>query len=112
MRRLLEHQKFKAAAGLLHEREQLRAAQWQRPDERVAALAGDDYEPELEVDLFSLAHRVSGRRRARQAPAEVLLPPEQMPVEGADRSAARSAVGNRGVRLRGVCSPTCRTAAG
>ena len=27
-------QKFKAAAGLLHEREQLRAAQWQRPDER------------------------------------------------------------------------------
>src|SRR4051812_25570957 len=27
VRRLLEHQKFKAAAGLLHEREQLRAAQ-------------------------------------------------------------------------------------
>src|SRR5262249_38720951 len=54
VRRLLEHQKFKAAAGLLHEREQLRAAQWLRPDERVAAIAGDDYEPELEVDLFSL----------------------------------------------------------
>src|SRR5213076_2181775 len=53
VRRLLEHQKFKAAAGLLHEREQLRAAQWLRPDERVAAMAGDDYEPELEVDLFS-----------------------------------------------------------
>src|SRR5581483_1379442 len=41
VRRLLEH-------------EQLRAAQWQRPDERVAEIAGDDYEPELEVDLFSL----------------------------------------------------------
>src|ERR1700738_3513365 len=40
VRRLLEHQKFKAAAGLLHEREQLRAAQWQRPDERGATLAG------------------------------------------------------------------------
>src|SRR6266853_84253 len=40
VRRLLEHQKFKAAAGLLHEREQLRAAQWLRPDEVVAALAG------------------------------------------------------------------------
>src|SRR6266850_2934973 len=53
VRRLLEHQKFKAAAELLHEREQLRSAQWQRPDERVAALAGDEYEPELEVDLFS-----------------------------------------------------------
>src|SRR5205809_6606265 len=36
VRRLLEHQKFKAAAGLLHEREQLRQAQWQRPDEVVA----------------------------------------------------------------------------
>src|ERR671937_1921644 len=54
VRRLLEHQKFKAAAGLLHEREQLRAAQWQRPDERVAAIAGDEYEPEIEVDLFTL----------------------------------------------------------
>src|SRR5881409_2049161 len=47
VRRLLEHQKFKAAAGLLHEREQLRAAQWLRPDERVAAIVGDDYEPEI-----------------------------------------------------------------
>ena len=54
VRRLIEHQRFKAAAGLLHEREQVRAAQWQRPDERVAEIAGDDYEPELEVDLFSL----------------------------------------------------------
>src|SRR5437868_14761554 len=54
VRRLLEHQKFKAAAGLLHEREQVRSAQWQRPDERVAAIAGEDYEPELEVDLFTL----------------------------------------------------------
>src|ERR1041385_1532025 len=31
VRRLLDHQKFKAAAGLLHEKEQLRSAQWQRP---------------------------------------------------------------------------------
>src|SRR5262245_52319007 len=34
VRRLLEHEKFKAAGALLHEREQLRAAQWLRPDER------------------------------------------------------------------------------
>src|SRR5215211_1550003 len=54
VRRLLEHEKFKAAAGLLHEREQLRAAQWSRPDARVAEIAGDEYEPELEVDLFTL----------------------------------------------------------
>src|SRR5436190_24106230 len=44
VRRLLEHQKYKAAAGLLHEREQLRGAQWLRPDESGAALAGERYE--------------------------------------------------------------------
>jgi segregation and condensation protein A len=81
VRRLLEHQKFKAAAGLLHEREQLRAAQWLRPDERVAALAGDDYEPELEVDLFSLLTAFQQVvQRAKQRP-KVLLPPEQIPLE-------------------------------
>jgi segregation and condensation protein A len=81
VRRLLEHQKFKAAAGLLHEREQVRAAQWQRPDERVAAIAGDDYEPELEVDLFSLLTAFqSVVQRFKQRP-KVLLPPEQIPVE-------------------------------
>src|SRR5918994_5988851 len=54
VRRLLEHQKYKAAAELLHDRETLRSAQFIRPDERVAAAAGEDYGPELEVDLFSL----------------------------------------------------------
>ena len=81
VRRLLEHQRFKAAAGLLHEREQLRSAQWQRPDERVAAIAGDEYEPELEVDLFSLLTAFQQVvERAKQRP-KVLLPPEQLPVE-------------------------------
>ena len=81
VRRLLEHQKFKAAAGLLHEREQLRAAQWQRPDGRVAEIAGEDYEPELEVDLFSLLNAFQAVvERAKMRP-KVLLPPEQMPVE-------------------------------
>jgi segregation and condensation protein A len=81
VRRLLEHQKFKAAAGLLHEREQLRSAQWLRPDERVAAIAGDEYEPELEVDLFSLLTAFQKVvERAKQRP-RVVLPPEQIPVE-------------------------------
>lgn len=81
VRRLLEHQKFKAAAGLLHEREQLRSAQWLRPDARVAAIAGDAYEPELEVDLFSLLSAFQAVvERAKQRPT-VLLPPEQIPVE-------------------------------
>src|SRR5256885_16381550 len=79
VRRLLEHQKFKAAAGLLHEREQLRAAQWLRPDERVAAIDGDDYEPEIEVDLFSLLTAFQPVVQRAELPAKVLLPPEQNP---------------------------------
>jgi segregation and condensation protein A len=81
VRRLLEHQRYKAAAELLHEREQVRAAQWQRPDERVAHLAGEDVEPEIEVDLFSLLsafQTVVARAKLRP---KVLLPAEQIPIE-------------------------------
>jgi segregation and condensation protein A len=81
VRRLLEHQKFKAAAGLLHEREQLRSAQWARPDGRVAALAGDDYEPELEVDLFSLISAFQAVVQRAKLRPKVLLPPEQISIE-------------------------------
>jgi segregation and condensation protein A len=81
VRRLLEHQKFKAAAGLLHEREQLRAAQWLRPDGRVAELAGEDYEPELEVDLFSLMNAFQAVVDRLKLRPKVLLPPEEIPVE-------------------------------
>jgi len=81
VRRLLEHQKFKAAAELLHEREQLRAAQWLRPDGRVAELAGDDYEPELEVDLFSLMNAFQAVVDRLKLRPKVLLPPEEIPVE-------------------------------
>ena len=81
VRRLLEHQKFKAAAGLLHEREQLRAAQWLRPDERVAAIAGDGYEPELEVDLFSLLSAFQAVVRRAALRPTCVLPPEQISVE-------------------------------
>ena len=82
VRRLLEHQKFKAAAELLHEREQLRAAQWQRPDERVA----DDRRRRLRAGARGRSlqpdERVPGGRRSalKQRP-KVLLPPEQIPVE-------------------------------
>src|SRR6187399_2959865 len=60
VRRLLEHQKYRAAAELLHDRETLRSAQYMRPDERVADAAGDEYEPELEVDLFGLLSAFRG----------------------------------------------------
>ena len=81
IRRLLEHQKFKAAAGLLHERAEIRAAQWLRPDGRVAALAGDEHEPELEVDLFSLLSAFQAViERARHRPS-VPLPADQIALD-------------------------------
>ncbi len=81
VRRLLEHERFKAAAELLHDRETLRGAQWTRPDARVEAMAGDDYEPELEVDLFSLLSAFKlVLERARERPP-VPLPPEEIPIE-------------------------------
>lgn len=81
VRRLLEHQKFKAAAEMLHDRETLRGAQWARPDSRIEAIAGDDYEPEIEVDLFSLLSAFRQvLERARERPP-VALPPEQVPIE-------------------------------
>jgi segregation and condensation protein A len=81
VRRLLDHEQFKAAAGLLHEREQVRSAQWLRPDERVAALAGDDAEPELDVDLFTLLSAFQAVvQRAKQRP-RMLLPAEELPIE-------------------------------
>src|SRR5215210_798040 len=81
MRRLLEHQKFKAAAELLHERETLRSAQWTRPDGPIAVIAGEAPEPEIEVDLFSL---IAAFRtvvdRAKHRP-KLYLPGEQIPIE-------------------------------
>jgi segregation and condensation protein A len=79
--RLLEYQKFKAAASLLHEREEWRSAQWQRPDQRVADIAGEEYEIEVEVDLFSLMAAFKAvLDRARQRP-KVEIPGAQISIE-------------------------------
>jgi segregation and condensation protein A len=81
VRRLLEHQKFKAAAELLHDREIQRSAQWGRPDERVAEVVGDPPEPEVEVDLFSLmAAFRQVIERARKRP-QIYMPAEYMSLE-------------------------------
>ena len=81
VRRLLEHQKFKAAAELLHERETLRSAQWGPPEARLTEVIGDQPEPEIDVDLFSLmAAFKQVLERARQRP-RVPLPPEQISIE-------------------------------
>ena len=85
VRRLLEHQKYKAAAELLHDRETLRSAQFMRPDARIVEAAGDEYEPELEVDLFSLMAAFKGvLERASRRP-HMVLPPEEIPIETRDR---------------------------
>jgi segregation and condensation protein A len=79
--RLLEYQKFKTAANLLHERETLRSAQWQRPDQAVAAIAGEEVEPELEVDLFSLMAAFKAvLDRAKNRPT-VRIPEAQISIE-------------------------------
>ena len=81
VRRLLEHQTFKAAAELLHDKETLRSAQWGRPDSRLEEITGDDYEPEIEVDLFTLLSAFKQvLERARDRPP-MALPPEQISIE-------------------------------
>jgi len=81
IRRLLEHQRFKAAAELLHEKEIQRSAQWGRPDGHVADVVGEAPEPEIEVDLFSLmAAFRQVLERAKQRP-RVIMPAEQIPIE-------------------------------
>src|SRR5688572_7396420 len=81
VRRLLEHQKYKAAAEMLHDRETLRSAQFMRPDASIAEAAGEEYEPELEVDLFSLIAAFKGvLERATRRP-RMVLPPEQISIE-------------------------------
>src|SRR5919108_6576150 len=81
VRRLLEHQKFKAAAELLHERETLRSAQWTRADGPVLEIAGEAPEPEVEVDLFSLISAFRAVVERAKARPQVYLPAEQIPIE-------------------------------
>jgi segregation and condensation protein A len=81
MRRLLEHQKFKAAAELLHERETIRSAQWTRPDGPIAEIAGEAPEPEVEVDLFSLISAFRAVVERSKHRPKIYLPGEQIPIE-------------------------------
>ena len=81
IRRLIEHQKYKAAAELLHDRETVRSAQWGRPPERITDIAGEPFERELEVDLFGLLQAFQAvLQRARVRPG-VPLPSEEISIE-------------------------------
>ena len=72
-KRIEEHERQRDV--LKGQRQQLRDAQWGRPDERVAALSGDAYEPELEVDLFSLLTAFQAVVARAKLRPKVLLPP-------------------------------------
>ena len=81
VRRLLEHQKFQAAAELLKEYETVRSTQWPRADERLTEMAGEPFERELEVDLFSLLQAFQAVLvRSRERPP-MLLPEEVVFIE-------------------------------
>ncbi|MBN2371400.1 MAG: segregation/condensation protein A [Vicinamibacteria bacterium] len=53
VQRLLEFQRYKEAAGLLHQKREIRAATWIRPDGAVPSF-GDADDENLEVGLFDL----------------------------------------------------------
>jgi segregation and condensation protein A len=81
VRRLIEHQRYKAAAELLHDRETVRSAQWGRPDERISDIEGAPFERELEVDLFGLLQAFEAvLKRARERPG-VPVPGEEVSIE-------------------------------
>ena len=112
VRRLLEHQKFKAAAELLHERETLRSAQWTRPDGPIAEIAGEAPEPEIEVDLFSLITAFRAVvERAKQRPEGATFRASRSRSRTASSSCWRGCRKPRRAASR-ICFPTSRRARG
>ena len=69
VRRLLEHQKYKAAAELLHDRETLRGAQFGRPDASVARRGGRRLRAGARGRSVQPDVGVPGRARAREPAA-------------------------------------------
>ena len=95
------------AAELLHERETVRSAQWQRPDDRVAPIAGDEYEPELEVDLFSLLAAFKAVLERAKRGRRWRCPPSRSRSRGGSSSCSRGSRRPRRAASR-TSSPTCR----
>jgi segregation and condensation protein A len=54
IRRLLEFERYKEAAGVLHQKAQIRAATWTRPDESLPRIGKVDQDELLEASLFDL----------------------------------------------------------
>ena len=71
--RLLEHEKFKNAAQLLYEKQQIEAHVWSRPDR--ALYTGDAVEGEMVVSLVDLIQDVSSGARAPQERHQIRAAP-------------------------------------
>jgi segregation and condensation protein A len=66
VQRLLEFERYREAAGILHQRREIRAATWARPDEAVPAFddAGEEMLEAGLFDLISAFKELLERRRA------------------------------------------------
>ena len=81
VQRLIEHQTYKAAAELLHDRETVRSAQWGRPDERIIDIAGAPFEREFEADLFGLLQAFEAVLKRARERLGVEVPGEAVSIE-------------------------------
>ncbi len=76
--RLLEHEKFKSAAGMLHERQQIEDHTWTRPDRTL--YEGEEVEGELVVSLVDLVRVFQQVLERRKEVARIELKHEQFTV--------------------------------
>lgn len=76
--RLLEHEKFKNAAAMLHERQQLEAHTWSKPDRSL--YEGEAAEGELVVSLVDLVRVFQQVLERRKEVARIELQHEQFTV--------------------------------
>src|SRR5262249_61355428 len=70
VQRLLEFQRYKEAAGILHQQAQIRAATWTRPETALPAFdeSGEEMLEAGAFDLISAVKELLGGRRAPLAP--------------------------------------------
>jgi segregation and condensation protein A len=80
VQRLLEFQRYKEAAGILHQQAQIRAAQWTRPD-TVLPRFDDAGEEMLEAGLYDLIAAFKELLDRRKALLAHEVEPEGPPVE-------------------------------
>jgi segregation and condensation protein A len=90
---LIEHERFKAAAELLHERQTVRGAQWGRADERLTDIAGEPFERELEVDLFGLLQAFQTVIKRARGGSDLTLPSEEVSIEVRTRQLLKQLAG-------------------